>query len=276
MTEDDKLDLLKTILLTDDRVYAETIASKIDVLEETLRERQKLSERVSPIIKDEINEFSLSIPEKLGPVITETLRIQIVEAKDQVVEALFPILGLMVKKYVASEIKILSERIDQMTKDAFSINGLSRRFSSIFTGTNHPDVILSRAAQAQVEQVFIIEKGSGILLASYGIKQTIDEDMLSGMLTAIKAFVEDAFMQSGRNLKSIAYDLYELHLQDFPSYYIVTAISGTFTEVLENNLEIINFKVSGQINKYSLLQNIPELEVLLAKAYYNILEIKLA
>lgn len=109
MNTDEKLELLKSLLLTDEREYAQSISVKISKLEETLRERAKLSEKVSPIIQDELLEFTERIPHELGPIITETLKTQIAESKDQVVEALYPIMGQMIKKYIAQEIKILSE-----------------------------------------------------------------------------------------------------------------------------------------------------------------------
>jgi len=267
MNEDEKLSLLKTILLTDEREYADSIAKKIGILEETLRERHKLSEKVSPIIQDELAVFSASIPEQLGPVITETLRLQIANSKDQVVEALHPILGLMVKKFIANEIKILSEKIEQSTKDTFSIQSLKRKLFSSVTGVKETELVLNALATAHIEQVFIIEKGSGILLGSYSKKETLDQDMLSGMLTAIKAFVEDAFKGGNQNLTGIEYDLYEIHLQNLHTYYIATAVSGTFTESHENNLERFNYEVSEKINKQQLLTNKMALESLLKKSY---------
>lgn len=267
MTEDEKLSLLKTILLTDEREYADTISKKITILEETLRERHKLAEKVSPIIQSELVKFSEQIPEKLGPVITETLRMQIANSKDEVVEALYPILGMMIKKFIANEIKVLSEKIEQTTKDAFSIQSLKRKLFASFTGVKENEMVLNELANAQIEQIFIIEKGSGILLGSYSKKATVDEDMLSGMLTAIKAFVEDAFKGETQNLTGIEYDLYEIHLQNLHTYYIATAISGTFTESHENELERFNYEVSEKINKQQLLKNKTELEFLLKKKY---------
>lgn len=267
MTEDEKLSLLKSILLTDERELAERITEKINLLEETLTEQQKLSEKIKPIIRAELLEFSDSIPEKLGPVITETLRKQVAESKDQVVEALYPILGTMIKKFIANEIKVLSEKIERSTKNAFSISSLKRKLIAVFAGVKENELVLNELANAQIEQVFVIEKGSGILMGSYTIKETLDEDMLSGMLTAIKSFVEDAFKSQNQNLTGIEYDLYEIHLQNLHTYYIATAISGTFTETHENELEKLNFLVSEKINKNNLLQNKNELQSLLKKSY---------
>ncbi|EAS20942.1 cell envelope biogenesis protein OmpA [Nonlabens mediterrranea] len=267
MTEDEKLALLKTILLTDDREYAESITHKINVLEEILRERHRLSEKVTPIIKEELEEFSKNIPKDLGPVITESLKVQIKNSKDEVVEALYPILGKMIKKYISQEIKVLSEQVNKTAKDTLSIQGLKRKMKSIFTGVSENEIIISDLGNAKVEQVFVIEKGSGILIGSFHLKETVDQDMISGMLTAIKGFVEDAFKQSNHDLQSIEYDLYEIHLHNFHKYYIATAVSGTFTETLENELENFNLEVSQEINKKDLLDSKEALEELLLTRY---------
>ncbi|GAK99020.1 hypothetical protein [Nonlabens ulvanivorans] len=267
MTEDEKLALLKTILLTDDREYAESITHKINVLEEILRERHRLSEKVSPIIKEQLDDFTKNIPQNLGPAITESLKIQIENSKDEVVEALYPILGKMIKKYISQEIKVLSEQVNKTAKDTFSMQGIKRKMKSIFTGVSENEIIISDLGNAKVEQVFIIEKGSGILIGSFHLKETVDEDMISGMLTAIKGFVEDAFKQSNHDLQSIEYDLYEIHLHNFHKYYIATAVSGTFTETLENELENFNLEVSQEINKKNLLDSREALEELLLTRY---------
>ncbi|MGJ8683295.1 MAG: cell envelope biogenesis protein OmpA [Nonlabens sp.] len=270
MTEDEKLALLKTILLTDEREYAESISVKINILEETLREKQKLSDKISPIIREELEEFSANIPRTLGPTITATLKKQIAESKDEVVEALYPILGKMIKKYISQELKVLTETVNKKAKDTLSVAGLKRKLKSIFTGVSEKEMILSELANAKIEQVFVIEKGSGILLGKFQIKETVDEDMISGMLTAIKAFVEDAFKETGHDLQSIEYDLYEIHLHSFHKYYIATAVSGTFTETLENELENFNLEVSEEINKKEVLTSRVELEELLLDKYYTL------
>lgn len=270
MTEDDKLALLKTILLTEDRVFAESIFNKINELEEILSEREKLSKRIHPIIQEELVEFTSRIPETLGPVITETLKIQVKHSKDEVVEALYPILGKMIKSYISQEIKVLSEQVNKAATDAFSVVGLKRKMRSLFTGVSENEIIISDLVNAKVEQVFIIEKGSGILKGSYRLKETVDEEMISGMLTAIKGFVEDAFKESNHDLQAIEYDLYEIHLHNFHKYYIATAVSGTFTETLESELENFNLEVSEEINKKNVLESREALEIVLLEKYSSL------
>jgi len=225
MDEKDRLEILKEIFLTEDRAYAEKISVRIAQLEELINERKQLSEKVDPIIQDQLKTFSRKIPSTLGPAITAALKSQIKEHKDEVVDVLYPIMGRMIKKYVAQEMKMLTEKINSQ----LGFQGWKRRMRSLFGGVKEEELLLSELSTAKIEQVFLIERGSGILTATYGNTQTVDEEMVSGMLTAIKSFVEDAFGQKNQNLELIEYELYNIHLQSFVEYYVAVVISGNYT-----------------------------------------------
>ncbi len=269
MDQQEKLNLLKEILLTDEREFSERISNKIAILEQTLQEKEKLSEKVNPIIWEELERFKSEIPQNLGPAITESLKNEIKNSRDDVVEALYPILGKMIKKYISQEMKVLSEKVNDAARNTFSFAGLKRKLKAKATGVDENEIILRDIASAQIEQVFLIEKDSGILLGSFSKKETVDQDMISGMLTAIKAFVEDAFKETGRDLQSIEYDSYEIHLQNFHKYYIAIALGGTFTENAQSELEDYNLDVSQEINKADILLDRAELEAKLEKKYNN-------
>ena len=188
MTENDKIQILKDILFAEDSDYIEKIAHRLENLESTLNDRQKFSTKVDPIILHQLEEFKTSIPSTLGPTITAALKTEIKKNKDEVVEAMFPILGKMIKKYIAHEIKLLSEKINKQLS-------FKDRMKSWFGNSTKKQEIIDELAASHIEQVLLIEKDSGLLKASYSVTQTIDEEMISGMLTAIKSFVEDAFGQ---------------------------------------------------------------------------------
>ncbi|UOB16168.1 cell envelope biogenesis protein OmpA [Abyssalbus ytuae] len=244
MDENDKLNILKEILLTDEREYAYNISKKIEILEKTLNERKLLSQKVDPIVDGKIDSFVENIPKTLGPTITETLKQEIKNSKDQVVEALYPIMGKMIKKYIQQEINLLSDKINQQVENSFSAKSWKRRFTSWFTGVKEEDIIISELNKAEVLQVLIIDKNSGLLIGSYEKVATIDKDMISGMLTAIKHFIEDAFQNKDQSLELIEYELYNIHIQNFISYYIAVAISGNYTTEFKNKLQDIIFDFS--------------------------------
>jgi len=102
-------------------------------------------------------------------------------------------------------------------------------------------MMLDDLASARIQQVLLIEKDSGILKASYTKSSAMDEEMVSGMLTAIKSFVEDAFNQRDQNLELIEYELYQIHLQSFATHYMAVVISGNFALGAKNKLQDIIF-----------------------------------
>lgn len=250
MTQEEKLKILKDILLTDEHEYVKTIQKKLETLEEVINEQKKLALHVSPIIEEKLEEFIEEIPKTLGPTITETLKTEITNSKDEVVEALYPIMGKMIKKYIQNEMRLLSERINEKMSKTFSFK---RFFKSKITGTKESDLILQELVNPTIEQLMVIEKGSGLLISEYSITQHIEEDVVAAMLTAIKSFVEDAFDKENQNLNYIEYDTYHVHIQNFSSYYIAVIISGTFNVIFKNKLEdnLLNF-AQNHINKTDL------------------------
>ena len=238
MSEKDKLEILKDILFTDDREDIDRISERIELLERAYNDRKKFAGRVDPIITDRLDEFTKQIPHTLGPTITATLKKEIQNHKDEVVDAIYPILGKMVKKYVAQEIKILSEKIDNQLG---FITAWKRKIRSFFGGENEKELLLQDLSSQKIEQVLLIERDSGLLKASYSKANTIDEEMISGMLTAIKTFVEDAFNQKNQELELIEYELYNIHIQSFVNYYVAVVISGTYGLGTKNTVQDIIF-----------------------------------
>ncbi|WP_346881349.1 cell envelope biogenesis protein OmpA [uncultured Algibacter sp.] len=240
MTQEEKLSIIKEILLTDEREFSASIDQKLQTLEDTINKRKNLAEKIDPLINDKIERFVKDIPKTLGPSITQALKEEIKNSQDAVVEALFPILGKMVKRFVQHEMKLLSEKINNQLNKAFSFKRFFGRTKSKIKGVKDADLILQESSNTNIEQIIIIEKGSGIVLAEHSKTKTIDEDMVAGMLTAIKSFVEDAFKKEKQDLQYIEYELYHIHLQNFSSYYIAVIVSGAYNvlykDLLENRL----------------------------------------
>ncbi len=255
MVEEDKLQLLRDILLIDDREIANAIHQRIEAITETLEKREKLSKKIDPIIEERLEEFVTKIPTTLGPTITKTLRKQVANSKDEVVEALYPIIGKMIKRYIQNEIRLLSENMNKKINDTFSFASLKRKFRAKATGVKESDLILSELDAPVVNEVFIIQKGSGILLGNLSNTSTVDKDMISGMLTAIKSFVEDAFEGGSQNLEAIEYELYTIQIQNFHTYYAAVVVSGTYTRSFESKLEDKLLKLSERLSpKISFLE----------------------
>ncbi len=251
MTTDERLEILKELLLTDEKKPDKDVYKKIKDLEER---QQHLSERVGPILDDRLQTFVNTIPETLGPTITETLKTEIKKSQEAVAEALYPIMGKMIKKYVQSEIQRLNDRINEKIDAAFTLRNL---FKSKNKKKPTAATLLKEEYKAYIEQILVIEKGSGLLKANYAKTETMDEDMMAGMLTAIKSFAEDAFERDEIELERIDYQLFTIHLQNFSDYYIAVVLSGIYDENFKNKLDDVLLDFAQYvINKEDLSDNI--------------------
>ncbi len=230
--KDNRFELLKELLLADDR-------KDFNVLREEFLEREKFRLKVDPIIDEKIEDFKDNFPKYFGNTITETIKVQIRESQDEVVEALYPIMGKLVKKFIVAEITKLTENINDTINNKFSISQILKR---LFRGkSTDAEDVLQEVFEPIIEEVFVIEKDSGLLAGNYSRGNIADKDMVSGMLTAIKSFAEDAFSKESQNLEDIKFETFQLSIQNFKSIYIATATSGVIgSEFKEELFEDIN------------------------------------
>ena len=228
-----KVEQLREILLDKEIQLVNEINERLDKLESIITEKEKISERITPVIQKELDHYDSELGNKLTKVLDREIR----ESKDQIVEVLYPILGKLIKKYISNEILLLNQKIAKQTSNIFSF----KTFQNLFRSDQ--EIAADRLAETQkpkLIQVFAIEKYSGILKASYTVKsekKNINEDMVAGMLTAIKSFVQDAFQSDNQELNQISYDTFTIHIQNFHSYYMAVVLSGNYNLEIKDKVE---------------------------------------
>ncbi len=234
---------LRALLLEEDRKRLDGLNRKISALAEDINTKEKLAAKVDPIVQDRLDALKQDFPVLFGPVITDTIKYQIKNSQNEVVDALYPIMGKLIRKYIAREIELISERVDKQLEKAFSWKGWLRRIKGWFTGTRDTDIVLQGLAEPTIEEIFVIEQESGLLYGSYSRTKNMDQDMIAGMLTAIKSFVADAFKNGEQELEAIEYESYHIVFKNFKTYYLAIAISGTLTAAFKDKLEttVLNF-----------------------------------
>jgi len=237
-SEQTRLSQLKELLFQEEM-------EQVKVLEQNLQDDQRLADQMRPILEKRIAELEAEFPEQFGPVITETLKVQIKESQDTVVEAIYPIMGKLIKKYIQKEIAKLSESIDIRMRQMFSFKGLWQRLKYGSKGVSQSEVIVQGLLPPVLEEIMVIENDSGLLMAHYSVGNESDADVVAGMLTAIKSFVEDAYAKSNQDLEFIEYETFTLYLQSFKSFYIVVAISGVLNQEFRDKLNdaVLGFAV---------------------------------
>lgn len=252
LKDEEKIELLKQLLLDSDLKHIEAMDQEINKIEDDIYDSKKLSNIVNPIIKDRINDFEKEIPDKLGPSITAALKNQIKESQNEVVDALYPIIGKLVSKYIKLEFQRLSEKVDRQMQLAFSLEGWKIRIKAWISGTKASDALMQAVNQVELHEFFVIEKDSGLLLGNFSKTNIVDPDMIAGMLTAIQAFVEDAFKAQNEHLESIEYESYKINIFNVGSFYIAVITSGVFTADSKIKLESL---ITEFVERYLINRN---------------------
>lgn len=241
---------LQQLLLEEDRNISSQIKEEVDNLRAQLVSPEEINQRISPFIEDKVKYLQENFPELFGPVMASTIKQQIRESQDEMVDALYPIIGKLIKKFISKEMERLSEQIDRQIADTFSWHAWKRRFRGWMRGESEKDRIFQDLLQAKVEEVFIVDKESGLLAGSWSRSELTDRDMVAGMLTAIKSFVEHAFSKGDQELETIEYDNYKLLIRNFHTYYITVVVSGIVSAEFKSMLTdlLLSFAERYKIN----------------------------
>jgi len=265
---------LRSLLLEDEWEAQNSIKEDVQQVRTFLKD-ENFRERVAPIIKEHLSDMQEHFPELYGDVIKETLAQQTSTSKEEMAEALYPLIGLMISKFIKDEIRQITEKMENTFQQnkflqkvkKHSLNLISKTpLSKYFTKSTSEDISI------KVNEIYIIQKGSGFVLANYAKdSESANKDMVAGMLTAIKAFGEDAIGKQSEDLRTIQYDTYTITMYDLHSYYFAAIVEGPITErfkvqfkedlflfAKKNNLEDI-YKKNDQLSEQQLSNALKEL-----------------
>lgn len=138
--------------------------ARIETLEQAIQTQQQRSELVSEVLPEAVrlDKANGEFDEVMRPKIETAIMTSIREDADVMAEALYPVLGPAVRKMVAN----------MLTPES-----------------------LKEGRTFQVEQLLLIERQTGLVLAASALEesQLEDADVISGMMDAIRRFVQEAF-----------------------------------------------------------------------------------
>lgn len=216
------LNRLREILLSEDR-------EALEALRHTLENEEELSKKVSPIVQQHLSFIKENFSEEYGSIVRQLVKKEINNSQEDIINLIAPRLMTLVKGFITSQFQIIKDRIDEQVKSVqnrFSPKNIWRR---IF-GASESDIILSNLDQPEIHELYLIQRNTGLLMGSFSKEDNLDQDVIAGMLTAIKDFGKDAFHQDKQNLSMIGYENYKIYLQHFPTYYFAVAMTGSISE----------------------------------------------
>lgn len=181
-----------------------------------------------------------SLREPVGRVIHDSVR----NDPDSFADALFPVMGPAIRKAVAESIRALADRINKAVEQSISWNGLKWRLEAVRTGVPLGDIIVRETLLYDTEELFVIERDSGLLIAHLdkeGATSENDSDAVSAMLTAIRDFVRDSFGGDDANdLDSVAIGGRTVWISYGPSAMLAAVFSGNPPTALRADFHEVN------------------------------------
>jgi hypothetical protein len=192
--------------------------------------RPAMTELVGNAIRDSRDEMA----EALGPVMGEAIRVQIRDSRADMVEALYPVIGETVQRALAEFARELQRNIDAQLKSITGPEGQIRSALARLRGVSPSRMVLRDALPFTIQQVFLIQRESGLLLtqADSANAPASDSDLISGMLTAIRDFVRDSFGQPGeaQELDEVQYGDQRIIVVSGRAAYLAVVITGVEPE----------------------------------------------
>lgn len=191
----------------------------------------------------------------VSPVLSEAIQVQIRDSRQSLVEALFPIIGEMAQRYIGEFFRELQRNIDARLKSSFGPARAARRASARLRGVDAADLEMRDALPFSVREVFLIQSGSGLLLAHAGSDASLDSDLIGGMLTAVRSFMHDSFNRTELTepMDEIQYGEQRIIVQDGRHCYLAVVIRGI--EPPGFRAELRRFLNRLQSEEHQVLQN---------------------
>ncbi|MDX1461020.1 MAG: hypothetical protein R3348_08185, partial [Xanthomonadales bacterium] len=170
------------------------ILSRLDRRVTDLEARTADVAEVLPAAMARVADDPVNRPDFERPVV-DTIRSAIKRDSYSFAEALFPVLGPAIRRAVADALSGLVQRINVALENSFTVRGLRWRVESARTGVPFAQIVLRHTMKYAIQEAFLIQRGSGLVLASVHRDESLalDEDAVAAMLTAIQSFIQDSF-----------------------------------------------------------------------------------
>ncbi len=195
----------------------------------------RLTKGMSSMIKETIQDSPDEMAEALGPVMGDAIRVQIRDSRDEMVDAIYPIILATVQKALAEFTRELQANIDMRLKSTFGAQNVFKLFSARLRGVPPSSLAIRQALSCTIQELFLIQHESGLLLAHHGYAEKAnsdDSDLIGGMLTAIRDFARDSFGDGSDSdsLNEIQYGNERIIIQSSQYVYLAVVITGVEPE----------------------------------------------
>ena len=191
MPVDEDWTQLRTLLLAPEQ-------TQLDELRERLDNRSVEPRDVSRVLPEAFairGEGDPQMSTVLTPYVENGFISTVRKSPQTIVDAIAPIMGPAIRQAIIRALQSMTEAFNHSLDESLSIQGLQWRLEAWRTGRPFAEVVLLHRLRYRVDQVFLIQRDTGLLLHHVAAAGVViqDQHVLSGMLTAIQDYVRDSF-----------------------------------------------------------------------------------
>ncbi|MEX2282191.1 MAG: OmpA family protein [Gemmatimonadota bacterium] len=194
----------------------------------------------------------------LTPTLEKAITASVQRNPKPMADALFPVMGPAIRKAVAAGLAGMVESLNRTLELALSRRSIQWRIEALRTGKSFAEIVLLKTLLYRVEQVFLIDRKTGLLLqhVQADIDVVRDADMVSGMLTAIRDFVQDSFEVSDHaSLDALEFGDLHLWIEPGPHAIVAAVIRGNapldYRRTLQDAVETIHLQFGETLASFS-------------------------
>ena len=208
--------------------------SSIRELEKESQDPERQRRRIADALPDSLNEAYRDSPREL----TRSLEMPVSECIEGSVkrnpaffaDILYPVMGPAIRRSIAQTMRELVQHINQTLEHSLTIKGLKWRAEAARSGIPFAEIVLRHTLRYRVEEAFLIQSGSGLLIQHVRQQQThtTDADAVSAMLTAIRDFAHHTLDTADEDARLETVDVgdHTRWLIHGPRAYLACAIRG--------------------------------------------------
>jgi len=194
----------------------------------------------------------------LTPSIEKAITASVHRNPKPLADALFPVMGPAIRQAVSAGLAGMVESLNRTLEHSLSWRSIRWRLEAWRTGRSFGEILLVNTLVYRVEQVFLIDRRSGLLLQHVHAAsvETQDADMVSGMLTAIRDFVQDSFrVREGDGLESLQVGELSVWIEPGPYAVVAAVIRGTapreFRRTLQDTIEAVHLQFGEALESFN-------------------------
>ncbi|MEO7064417.1 MAG: hypothetical protein ABI082_11685 [Dokdonella sp.] len=245
---------LREILIGDERRALDAAHARIEKLENT---QNDLAQRL-PGALEAVR--SGSDTRRMANALIEPVELAlgtaVKKSPQTLVDALFPIIGPLIRKAIAEALRNLVADLNSAVESSLSPRGLKWRIEAWRAGVPYAQVVLKHRLTYRIDHVFLSARESGLVLQHQSAPDMpeLDADAIAGMLTALGDFVSDSVGgKSGDTLDSFRVGEYLVWVVQGPRANLSCFMRGvppaSLRGLLEQRLEDIHAQFSGVPDK---------------------------